>query len=321
MVSGKKSLSRCLAALLPQVDFDRFEIIVPFDRWSEEIGELAEVFPRVHFHFIEDVGLAAAEKISAREHRLYDRRRAVGLALARGEIIAMTEDHAVPADDWCEQILKLHRKPYGVIGGAIENRIDRPLNWAWYYCDFGRFGKPLASGESEYVSDVNVAYKRETIISVRDVWDLAFHEMAVHYALRERGTKLILDERMTVYQERPRMSLAAVLRERVEWGRVFAEPRVNYLNLLQRLIYTAGTAGLPLLLWYRVLKNMIRQKSPLRRLATTLPLALLLSIGWSLGEMLGYLSGEPQPARSDLSRPADESFASEHQSVKKKQTV
>lgn len=117
------------------------------------------------------------------------------------------------------------------------------------------------------------------------------------------------------------MSLAAVLRERVEWGRVFAEPRVNYLNLLQRLIYTAGTAGLPLLLWYRVLKNMIRQKSPLRRLATTLPLALLLSIGWSLGEMLGYLSGEPQPARSDLSRPADESFASEHQSVKKKQTV
>ncbi len=29
------------------------------------------------------------------------------------------------------------RTGYAAIGGAIENGINRPLNWAVYYCDFG----------------------------------------------------------------------------------------------------------------------------------------------------------------------------------------
>jgi hypothetical protein len=97
------------------------------------------------------------------------RRSAVGLQLARGQIIAMTEDHAVPAADWIREIRAAHERPYAVIGGAIENAVDRPLNWALYYCDFGRNGRPMPAGEAESVSDVNVSYKREALNSIRDV--------------------------------------------------------------------------------------------------------------------------------------------------------
>ncbi len=294
VVSGKEILSRCLRALCPQVNFTETEIIVPYDIWSKEVGELVSKYPKVKFHFIEDLGLAVSNKISAHQHRLYDLRRAVGLNLSNGKIIAMTEDHAVPAEDWCEQILTLHEQSFGIIGGAIENRIDDPLNWAWYYCDFGRYGKPLPNNEAEFVSDVNVSYKRETIMSVRKIWNNAYRETTVHWALRSLGEKIVLDERMKVFQERPKMKLSEALRERVNWGQVFAETRANEMNIPKRLIYAAGTILLPPLLLLRVFKNMYRQKRTFRQMVTTLPLAFLFLIHWSLGETIGYLRGEPQ---------------------------
>jgi hypothetical protein len=294
IVSGSESVRRCLSVLVPQIDFSDAEIIVPFDKWSVEVGTLAEDFPQVRFHFIEDLGLADSDNISAHQHRLYDHRRAVGLRLSHGRIVAMTEDHAIPAEDWCQQILKAHEQPYGVIGGAIENAIDCPLNWAWYYCDFGRYGRPLKNGEAEYVSDINVAYKRDALESVRDIWHEAYHETTVHWSLRERGTKLFLDEKMVVFQNRPPLSLPKVLRERFDWGRVFAETRANEMSFLRRLVFAAGATFLPLLLVLRVVKNMRRQRRTFYQILKVFPLAFLLLLSWSLGESIGYLTGEPR---------------------------
>ncbi len=127
VVSGKDSMRRNLRALCPQVDFSEMEIIVPFDKWSEEIGELAAEFPEVRFHFIKDAAISAQKKISAGGHWLYDLRRTVGLKLSRGRLIAITEDRAEPEEDWIQQILFLHEQPFEVIGGAIENGVERRL--------------------------------------------------------------------------------------------------------------------------------------------------------------------------------------------------
>jgi hypothetical protein len=321
IVSGKDALRRCLEVLYPQVDFREVEIIVPFDKWSKEIGEIVSEFPEVKFHFIENLGLATSDKITAHEHRLYDRRRAVGLNLSQGRIIAMTENHAVPAEDWIKQIMDLHKQPFDVIGGAIENNINKPINWALYYCDFGRYGKPLKEVDSNYVSDINVAYKREAIMSVREIWSEAYHETSVHWALRSNGIKLVLDERMTVYQERPQIKLTETLRERINWGRVFAETRAIKMNFPKRLIYAVGTILLPPLLLMRVFKNMFRQKRNLSQMATTLPLAFLLLIGWSVGEMLGYLKGEPQVNASKKIISPQNSYISGQQDIKSKLVI
>jgi hypothetical protein len=304
VVSGKESVRRCLTVLSPQIDFTKAEIIVPFDKWSNEVGELVLEFPEVEFHYIEDLGLAKSADISAHQHRLYDRRRAVGLQLSRGKIVAMIEDHALPAEDWCRQILAAHEQPHTVIGGAIENGIDRPLNWAWYYCDFGRYGRPLQNGEAEYVSDINVAYKRDALESVRDVWNEAYHETTVHWALRERGAKLVLNDKMVVFQQRPPLSLNKMLSERIAWGRVFAETRTREMSFARRLMFAAGAVILPPLLLTRIFNNMRRQKRTLRQMTSVLPLAFLLLLGWSLGESIGYLRGEPNE-KKDVRQIAD----------------
>lgn len=294
VVSGQAALRRCLKALVAQADPTETEIIAPYDQWAAEVGDLAAEFPQIRFHFYDDLGVASSSSIPAHAHRLYDRRRAVGLSLARGRIIAMTEDHAVPADDWVRQILVAHAQPHAAIGGVIDNGVDRPLNWALYYCDFGRYGNPLTSGEAEYVSDVNVSYKREALMAIRDVWREAYHETTVHWALRSRGETLYLDPRLVVHQHRPAITWLQAYRERFEWGRVFAETRVSDVSFGRRLFYAVGAPALPVVLLLRVWKQMRRQCLASRRIIQTLPVAGVLLTGWTLGELIGYVAGPPR---------------------------
>lgn len=290
VVGGAACVRRCLAALVPQADAASAEVIVPFDRFCGEVKELGDAFPRVHFVEVADLGAAADPRVSSHAHRLYDRRRAVGLGLARGGIIAMTEDHAVPAPDWCGQVLAAHALPHAVIGGAIENGEDRLLNWAWYYCDFGRYGRPFTPGPAVYVSDVNVSYKRRAVEATRALWQHAYHETTVHWTLRSRGETVFLDPRPVVFQHRPPLALAVAYRERIAWGRVFAETRAHGLPAWRRAAYAAGTAALPPLLAARVIRHMRRQGRGAALMCRVLPLTYWLLTGWAAGEFLGYLS-------------------------------
>lgn len=297
VVSGKRAVRENLEALTPQIDFESAEIIVPFDKWSLDVGSLSSDFPKVHFHLIEDLGLASSYDISAHEHRLYDRRRAVGLQLSRGQIVAMIEDNARPARDWVRQILASHEQPYEVIGGAVENGIERPLNRALYYCDFGRYGRPFQSGEVSYASDVNLAYKREALMAIQSVWHGAYHETTVHWTLQSLGKKIFLDNRPVVYQMRTSLMFRQALIERVAWGRVFAETRAGRLSTLRRFLFAAGSLLLPGPMSARVYKHMKRQGQPNGTIFSTLPVVFVLLIGWSVGELLGYVNGEPAAVR------------------------
>jgi hypothetical protein len=220
-------------------------------------------------------------------------------------VVALTEDYAVPAEDWCQQILLAHEQSHAVVGGAIDNDVDHALNWALYYCDFGRYGTPLVAGPTEYASDVNIAYKREALNSITSTWANAYHETLVNWTLRSRGETVFLDPRMLVRERRPKIKFGVAFRERIEWGRVFAETRVAACNRWQRLTYLVGTAVLPLVLLARVLKHMVRQRRTFRQMVTTLPLAAGLVFAWSLGEFTGYLFG-PIAEEYLLTKPVSE---------------
>lgn len=294
VVSGKEAIVENLNQLCPQLDFETSEVIVPYDKWSSDVGELTPQYPKVRFHLIEDLGLADSGKTPSHQHRLYDRRRSVGLHLSRGRIIAMTEDHALPADDWVEQILVSHEQPYDVIGGAVENGVDKVINRAVYFCDFGRYGRPFEPGPVKYVSDVNLAYKREALESARSIWQDAYHETTVHWAMRSKGQTLFLDDRPVVFQKRQKLTFLNVLGERVEWGRVFAETRASGLGFLLRIVYATGTPFLPALILFRSFRHMWRQRLTVTRMISTLPVAFILLCGWSCGEFMGYLAKVPK---------------------------
>jgi hypothetical protein len=290
-VSGPEALHRTLSSIYEQAQRVSGEIIVPYIEELHDVSSLLERFPKVRF--IPAFGSETVAKTlrSSRQHYLYDRLRSIGLTNSRGQIVAMTEDHAIPETDWCEHILRSHREltEYAVIGGAIENAVDRPLNWAWYYCDFGRYGRPFVTGERDFVSDVNVSYKRDALFAVKDIWERSYHETTTHWALLRGGQKLYLDDRIVTFQDRPVMPIKEAFFERVGWGQAFAETRAAETNRVGRCSYALGSIFLPFLLTARVLRNMRRQNRSLVQMAKAAPAVIGLTFGWAIGELCGYL--------------------------------
>lgn len=277
----------CLDALSRQLDAPTFEVIVPHHARTDGLDTVWRRFPHVTLVAVDEPE-AAPPRHGGREH--HDILRSRGLATARGQVVALLEDHGRPDPTWCRAVVQAHQAPCAAVGGAIENGIDRPLNWAVYYCDFGRYQNPVPAGPSHFVSDANVAYKRAALQAVRPVWEHTFREPAVNAELERRGEILLLNPSVVVFQARERLRLRDSLRERLIWGRSYAAARTRSLPGTRRLTYAAASPVLPALLTTRMLGLAVSRRRSLRPFLRALPFILLLSASWSLGELLGYLT-------------------------------
>ena len=193
-------LAGCLDALSRQVDPPPMEILVPYHPRTKGIAALRERFAQVRFVEVEDLKRYTG-RAGSREH--HDELRARGLRLATGSVVALLEDHGRPDLHWCQRIVHAHEDDASGIGGAIENGVNRPLNWAVYFCDFGKYQNPLPRGATTFASDANTSYKRSALEAIRSVWEDAFQETAVNKVLLDRGETLALAPDIIVYQERP----------------------------------------------------------------------------------------------------------------------
>lgn len=289
IAGGRQPLESCLEALEAGALAVGVECIVPYDNRLEGLAHLAGRFSWVDFVDARSDIDATSYGDAGREH--HDILRALGLRRARGKLIAMLEDHGPPAPGWCEAVLDVHKQPFAAVGGAVENGVDRLLNWAVYYCDFGRYQNPVPGGPTEFLSDSNVAYKREALASVKDLWFDSFHETFVNWELAKRGEALRLDPRLVVHQTRKTLRLIPALRERYVWGRSFAATRASESTLIRRVVRAALSFLLPAVLTWRVVSRGLRRGRHLDRLLLATPLILLLETVWSFGEIIGYITG------------------------------
>ncbi len=297
LISGRRAdLERCLEALHAQREPPELEVLVPYDDACADVATLAARFPGVRFLRAEGLDTAAARAGASREH--HDALRTIGLRAARAPVVALTEDHAVASDTWCADMARLleERPAVAAIGGAVECRGERLLNHAVYYCDFGRYQNPLPEGPSPYVSDSNVAYRREALERVADAWRDDYHETIVHWALVEHGLALWLTPRSLVWQQRTGLTLSKALAERYVWGRSFAGTRARGLSTFRCLLYCGSAEVLPLLMTWRLLRGVLARRRGLGRFLACLPLVFLLQSFWAMGEFVGYLTRDPGEA-------------------------
>lgn len=290
-------LEPCLAALKQQTDPPPMEIIVPHVPSTAGISRLRELYPNVRFTEITDLRLYSGHR-GSREH--HDELRSRGLALARGSVVALIEDHGIPAGDWCARIVQSHSQPFAAIGGAIENGIDRPLNWAVYYCDFLRYQNPLSPGESTFASDANVTYKRATLESIRPVWQEVFHETAVNQTLRSRGETLALAPEIVLYQHRLGLRLGAALKERFVWGRSYAATRAGFVSSQRRIFWAVFSPCLPALMLVRMTMLAFKKRRTFGHFVRALPLTAILLVYWSFGEFIGYATGRANSSGAQI---------------------
>jgi hypothetical protein len=290
IVDGGDVLRRCLNALGRQQDPPALEILVPYDASIAETAKLQSEYPHVTFV---DMGVIRPRRplhTAAGQHDLYDRRRAAGLAAARGDIVAIVEDRGAPRPQWARAVVRAHDQPRGAVGGAVQPVPDAgTLNWAFYVCDFGRYGLPFESGPVSWVTDINVSYRRAIVDATRELWKDGFREPIVHWAILERGESLYLSSDIVVEHGRPPIALGPLLRERFGWGRLFGEIRAEHVSPGKRAMYALVGPLLPFLLLVRHGRTQHRQGN-LGRYVRTMPATALLLAAWVAGETWGVIT-------------------------------
>jgi hypothetical protein len=278
-------LEESLRALRGQADAPPFEVIVPYHDATDGIDALRKEFREVRFVAVSGIG---ERRPGSREH--HDVLRARGLAAARGSLLALLEDHALPDRRWCASLVAAHRQTdAAAVGGAIENGVDSPLAWAVYYCDFARYQNPVPDGASPFASDANSAYKREALEPIRALWQESFREGVVNGALLASGKTLILRSDVIVYQNRSDLTLGGALRERFVWGRSFARTRGLAFTAARRMAYAVASPFLPPVLVLRMAAISWRRRR-FGQFFGAVPLTALLLCGWSAGECAGYIA-------------------------------
>ncbi|MCC7013388.1 MAG: glycosyltransferase [Planctomycetes bacterium] len=294
LISGKRDdLRRCLKALHTQSLALPLEILVPFDDPCADVASLQTEFPAVKF--VRAVGLDTAQARAGASREHHDTLRTLGIRAATGDVIALTEDHAHTARTWCEQMVAaLERHPNAAaVGGAVDCDSEATLNWAVWFCDFGRYQNPLPEGRAEFVSDSNVAYRRSALERVAETWKDDYHETAVHWAMVAAGFELCTTPKVVVWQARTGLTLGAALRERYVWARSFAGTRARMDGGVKRWIWAAASPLLPLLMTWRVVKTSSSRGAYVAQLAKALPLIVLLQTVWAIGEFVGYVTADP----------------------------
>jgi hypothetical protein len=289
VVDGGEALVRFLHCMTSQRDAPQLEIIVPFDDSVSAVAALNEEFPEVKFLAMGRVETSRNIDTAAGQHELYDRRRAVGLSAASGDLIAILEDRGTPRPDWANCLVRLHKDGPAVIGGAIECAPRDLLGWSIYVCDFTRYALPFEGAFVDWVSDVNVSYKRSALESTRDLWQERFSEPVVHWKLMEAGEQLYLSPELVVDHYRTATPLGDLLRERFHWGRLFGQIRAKRLTASKRILYCLAAPLVPFILLVRHGMAHYR-KGNIKRYLTALPFTFMLLLAWTAGETWGNVT-------------------------------
>jgi GT2 family glycosyltransferase len=275
-------LERCLTALHAQADTDA-EIIVASNGDGAASRSVSDRFQNVR-----RINLPAGATVPEL--------RARGLDCARGEVVALLEDSCAPDRNWTAEIKRAHSLPYAAIGGAIEIADGaRPLDWAVYFFDYGKYMPPLQEGVSDSLSGLNVSYKRSVIGLAGKCFSAGFSETFIHEELKRQGQELYLSP-SAIVQYKKTHSLKKSLTQFYHLARAFAGKRIVGATSLKRCAFALGSFALPILLPARITRGIIRKGRRLGPLFSALPRLILLMLSWSAGEFSGYLWGEGDSA-------------------------
>lgn len=277
-VNGWGDLEGCLAALDQQRPEVALEVLV-VDRLGDSLqARVRQQFPWVRL-------------LSAERHTTIPMLRAQAFEVATGDAVAVIEDHVLVPPGWARALLARIEAGAQVVGGAVENAATEKLvDWAAFLCEYSQLIPPLPSGPVGGVTGNNTVYRRDVLVRYAEVWQAGRWENYLHDALRRDGVLLHQHPEIVVGHKK-HYTVWEYLSQRYLYARSYAGGRVAGMPVARKLAYGCAAFLLPPLLMVRIVGTIWRKGRHRAQLLRSLPLLILFTGGWGVGEIVGYWCG------------------------------
>jgi hypothetical protein len=277
LVNPPEHVERTLAALAPQAAATGAEVIVVSRLGSSVDARLARRHP-----FARVVSRVGATPLT--------RLRAHGLRLARGALVAVTEDHCTPPADWIERFLADRPAPSEAVAGVVENgATERLRDWAAFLAEYADAMPPLcARPDSPYLPTNNVVYGRDLVPRVAELLEQDLWEWFLYAELLAAGR--VRRDAMQVVRHDRRFDVGYYVSQRWHLSRSYAAMRTRE-RAAGRPRWILATAALPALQTARTARACVEKRRNVRELALTLPLLWAYFTVGAVGELVGYVTG------------------------------
>ncbi len=283
--NGLKELLLCLSSLqsqqIPANSFQSIEIIVVGNLSDKELIRLKELYPTVR--------VLPADPQASVPHL-----RSQGIKEAQGDILALLEDHCIPASDWYRSIFSAHRSGHLVVGGTVENGSpERIVDWAVYLFEYSAYMNPLPQGEVQQLPGNNISYNRRVLPLLKDPLEKDLWESFWHKRLLQEGIGLISNPDMVVYHHKS-FGIQEFWHLVRLHGHNYAVSR-TFDSSHKKWLWMVGVFFLPFIMWFRIGKRILSKRRHLKKFILASPFLLWFNIGWTLGEITGTITKRPKP--------------------------
>ena len=212
----------------------------------------------------------------------------IGIAEARGGIVALLADTVIPDPNWLALTERSHDDCVVGVGGPIEPGPRLHIvDWAVYFCRYASYGLPLPTAPVDVPAD-NASYRADILRQYASSFTDGFWEPFVHRRLRQDGHAVVMrSERIVRYSAGA--SARAFRRQRFTHG--LEHGRLRSVGS-PRVLVVAGIVSapaVPVVMLARVYGVVWGRKRHRARLLVATPTLAWFYGWWAAGELCGRL--------------------------------
>ncbi len=188
--NSEKTIRKCLDSLDKQSFTGEYEIILVDSSKDQTPDIIRANYPAVrfiHLHQKTDPGTA----------------RNMGVAEAKGDIIAFIDSDCIAAPDWLARIFTAHEDEIDAVGGAVRNGNGEGdlVGLAGYIAEFREFTPGQPKREVIHTPTCNISYKKR-IFEKYGGFQREYYpqeDLVFNYKLSDEGERIIFDPAIQVF--------------------------------------------------------------------------------------------------------------------------
>jgi glycosyltransferase involved in cell wall biosynthesis len=284
-----RGLTQCLQSLAEQRDREEEVIVASPADFSKEL--------RVRFPWV--------RWLKASTDRLIPHLWSLGIENARGNIVAITTAHFVPALDWLQRIREAHSSFASAgIGGAIDPpRGGTATDWATYFLRYSDYLNVARNRVANEIPGDNASYKRDSLIAHQEAIGDSFWELDFHRLLRAEGKTLMLVPAIRVKQCAS-FGFRRFVLQRLQHGRQFGQSRRQREARAVQLARIIASPLIPLVFLAKIVRRVMASRRDYGPFLLSLPVLVIFITAWTIGEVWGYCRFNSNAPHADLQQNA-----------------